>query len=196
VELGIGEIEVVRVGGQVERHTAGSVPGSVDNFGEKVAPLEDVALLEELMNLDEFGRVHADEGGLDFHAAVEREIIAVHHDRSAGVLIELGAAADVVDVSVCADDGFDCEFVAAEEAEDALDLIAGINDDGLECAGVADDGAVALEHADGDLDVDHLRVGGVGQAMAGIHGVHRGKYIIGLLGHHGRKASDAGGLLD
>jgi len=40
-------------------------------------------------------------------------------------------AADVINVGVGADDDFDGELVAAKKAEDALDLIAGIDDDGF-----------------------------------------------------------------
>jgi len=68
----------------------------------------------------------------------------VHHDGRAGVLIELGEAADMIDVRVRADDGFDLEFVAAKEAENALDFIARVDDDGFERARITDNRAVAL----------------------------------------------------
>jgi hypothetical protein len=86
----------------------------------------------------------------------------VHHDRGASILMEFGQAADVIDVSMGADNGFDGEFVAAEKAEDAFDFVAGVDHDGFMSLGIADDGAVALQHADRDFDVDHVRIGGVG----------------------------------
>ena len=194
-KLRLAKNGVFVVGGQVERDTAGSVTGSVDDVSEKIAPLQDVAFLEELVDFDEFGSGHTDESSLHFHAAVEGEIIAVHHDGSTGVLVELGEAADVVDVSVGADDGLDVELVATEKTEDAFDFIAGIDDDGFQGAGVADDGAVALEHADGDLEVDHFRVGSVRKAVAGVGRVHKEKYIIGLLAHHSRRMPRARRML-
>jgi len=117
------------------------------------------------VNIDEFGGRHAEECCLDFHAAVEGEIVAVHHDGSAGVLVKLSEAADVINVRVGADDGFDFETVAANEAKNAFDFVAGIDDDALLGAGIADDGTVALQHADGNLEVNHLRIGGVGHTV-------------------------------
>ena len=86
----------------------------------------------------------------------------MHHDRGASILMEFGQAADVIDVRMGADNGFDGEFVAAEKAEDAFDFVAGVDHDGFMCFGIANDGAVALQHADRDFDVDHFRIGGVG----------------------------------
>ena len=171
-KLWVGEGGIGAIGGKVERDAAGSVAGSVHDIGEEIAPLERVALFKQLVNFDDFGSGHAEEGGLHFHAAIEREIVVVHHDGRAGVLVKLGEAADVIDVRVGADDGLDGEFVAAEEAEDAFDFVAGIDDDALEGAGIADDGAVALKHANGDLEVDHFLVGGVGQAVRWMNLAH------------------------
>ena len=144
----------------------------VNHAGEKVAPLEDVAFLEELVDFGQLGAADAKKGGLHFHAAVERKIIGVHHDRRASVLIELGEAADMIDVRMGTDDGFDLKLVAAEQAKDTFDFIAGIDDDGLERAWITDDGAVALQHAHRKLEIDHLRVGRVGQTMGWVKMVH------------------------
>jgi len=164
-ELRVSESGVGSIGGQVEGNAARSVTGGVDDVSEEIAPLQHVTFLEQLMNIDEFGRRHAEECSLDFHATVEREIVAVHHDGSASVLVKFGEAADVVDVRVGADDGFDFETVAANEAKNAFDFVAGIDDDALLGAGIADDGTVALQHADGNLEVNHLRIGGVGHTV-------------------------------
>ena len=75
---------------------------------------------------------------MDVHGVIEGEIVVVHHDGRAGVLMELGEAPNVIDVGVGADDDFDGELVAAEKAEDALDFIAGVDDDGFEDLGIAD----------------------------------------------------------
>ena len=135
-------------------------------------PLEGVTFFEELVNFDQFRRGHAEEGGLDFHTAVERKIVSVHHDRRAGVLIQLRQAAHVIDVRVGADDGFDGELVAAEETKEAFDFVTRIDDDALKGARVTDDGTIALQHANRDFEIDHLRIGRVGHAVGGSELVH------------------------
>lgn len=166
-ELRFGEMDFTGILGEIQADTAGSVAGSVNDVGLEAAPTESVAFLEQMIDIDEIGRDHAEEVGLYVHGVVEGKIVAVHHDGSAGVLVELGEAADVINVGVGADDDLDGEFVAAEEIEDALDFVAGVDDDGFARFGVANDQAIALKHADGQLDVDHLRVSGVGE-MQGI----------------------------
>jgi hypothetical protein len=157
-------------------NAAGSVTGSVQDLGVVAAPLEGVAVFQKLIDSGEFGRLHAEKSGLDLHGVIQGEIIVVHHDRRAGVLMEPGNAADMIDVGVSTDDRLDRELVAAQKAEDAFDFVARINDDSFPCFGIADDGAVALEHANWDFDVDHLRIGGIGCVrLVG----HRKKYNIG-----------------
>lgn len=85
----------------------------------------------------------------------------MHEDRSAGVLMELAEAANVVDVSVGADDGFDGEAVATEEFEDARDFVTGVDDQRFAREGIADDRAIALQHSDGNGDVDQAMRYGV-----------------------------------
>ena len=126
------------------------------------APLEGIAILQELIDGSEFGRTHTEESSLDLHGVVEREIVVVHHNRGASILMEFGQAADVIDVRMGADNGFDGELVAAEKAEDAFDFVAGVDHDGFMSFGIANDGAVALQHADRNFDVDHVRIGSVG----------------------------------
>ena len=70
-------------------------------------------------------------------------------DWRAGDLLEGEGAGDVVDVGVGYEDLTDGELVLVEESEDAGDVVAGIDDDGLAGGFVAEDGAVALEEADG-----------------------------------------------
>ena len=171
-ELRLAEREVTAIVWKIKRDAARGVAGRVNDAGKEVAPLEDVTLLEELMNVDQFGGGHAKKGGLHFHAAIKRKVVAVHHHRRASVLVELGEAADVVDVGMGADDGFDLELVAAEQAEDTLDLVARIDDDRLMSTRVADDRTVALEHANRELEIDHLRVGGVGQIVRWVKVIH------------------------
>jgi len=177
-ELRLGELDFTGILGEIQADAAGRVARSVNNIGLEAAPTESVAFLEKMIDLHEFGCFHAQEGGLDFHAVIKGEIIVVHHNGRAGVLMELGEAADVINVGVGADDDLDDELVAAQKTEDAFDFIAGIDDDGFAGFGIADDQTVALKHADGELDVDHLRIGGVGKTQSIERGVHLWKYSI------------------
>jgi len=183
-ELRLGELDVAGILGEIEADAAGRVAGSVNDISLETAPTESVAFLEELIDVDEFGRFDTEEIGLHFHAVIKGKIVAVHHDGRAGVLMELGEAANVINVGVGADDDFDGELVAAEKAKDALDLIAGVDDDGFAGLGIADDQTIALEQAHGQLDIDHLRVGGVRKTQGVGCGVHWNKYSI---GHWGRE---------
>jgi hypothetical protein len=175
-ELRLAELNGAGFLWQEKANTAGSVAGSVENVGMIAAPLEGITVFQELIDRGEFRRAQAEKRSLDFHGIVERKIVVVHHDGSAGVLMELGEAADMVDVRMGADNGFDGEFVTAEKAEDTLDFVAGVDHDGFMSFGIADDGAVALQHANGDFDIDHLRIGGVGRVES-VH--HWEKYSIG-----------------
>ena len=66
----------------------------------------------------------------------------------------------MVDVSVGDEYLFDGERVFGQEREDAGDVVARVNDDGFVGVLVAEDGAIALECADGKYLVNHgsLRV--------------------------------------
>ena len=167
--------------GEIQADTAGRVAGSVNDVGLEAAPTESVAFLEKMVDVHEIWCGHAEEVGLHVHGVVQGEIVVVHHDGRAGVLMQLGEAANVIDVGVGADDDFDGEFVSAEKIQDALDFVAGVDDDGFARFGIADDQTVALKHADGQLNVDHLRIGGVGETQGVRGGVHSEKYNIGIL---------------
>jgi hypothetical protein len=177
-ELGFGELDCTSVLGEIEADAAGSVAGSVNYVGLEAAPTESVAFLEQMIDIDELGWDHAEEVGLHVHGVIEGEIVVVHHDGRAGIEMELGKAADMIDVGVGADDDFDGEPVTAEKIEDAFDFIARVDDDGFVGLWIADDKTVALKHADGDLDVDHLRVSGIGEIQGVGNGGHRCKYSI------------------
>ena len=113
-ELRFGEMDFTGILGEIQANTARRVAGSVNDVGLEAAPTESIAFLEKMIDIHEIGRGNAEEVGLHVHGVIEGEIVAVHHDGSAGVLVELGEAADVVNVGVGADDDLDREFVAAE----------------------------------------------------------------------------------
>ncbi len=79
----------------------------------------------------------------------------VHEDGCSGDLLEAVGSGDVVDVGVGDDDLLDGEVVFGQEGQDAGDVVAGIDDDGLTGALVAENGTVALEGSNGEDFVDH-----------------------------------------
>jgi len=153
-ELGIGQSEIDADVGEIEADAAWSVPRRVNYFCFEKAPAERVAFFEQMIDLGDFRWRDAEERGLHIHALVEREIFAVHEDGRSGEMVELGQAADVVDVRVSADDSFYGEAMAAKKFEDASDFITRIDDDGFTRNRIADDSAIALQHTDRDGDLD------------------------------------------
>jgi hypothetical protein len=89
-ELRLTELNRAGLLWQEKADTAGSVAGSVEDVGVVAAPLEGIAILQELIDRGEFRRAHTEKRSLNLHGVVEREIVVVHHDGSAGVLMELG----------------------------------------------------------------------------------------------------------
>jgi hypothetical protein len=107
-----------------------------------------IAFLQQFINFGGRWSGHAQQRGLNFEIFIEREIGAVHQYGRAGRLRETSEAADVVDVSVRADDGADLEVIARENRFDALDFVAGVDDERFAGFGVAQYVAIALKHTD------------------------------------------------
>src|SRR5216684_4779284 len=108
----------------------------------------------------------------------------MHEHGGTRILMELAQAADVINMSVSADDGFHIELVAADEVQNARHLVARIDNQSFASDGVPNDGAVALQQAHRDGDVDQSLRGGIesGQSVA-----HARKYSIGnerICGRH------------
>jgi hypothetical protein len=168
-----------RVLRQIEAYTAGRVSGSVHDVGLERAPTQRVALFQKLIHVRDFRRGDTEECCLHFHPLIEGKIVAMHKDGGTGVLAKFAKAADVIDVSVRADDGFDGESMAAEKFEDTGDFVAGIDHKRFSADWVSDDRAIALQHSHWNGDVDEsLRNGvegghGVGHKLKVYHCVRR-----------------------
>jgi hypothetical protein len=78
----------------------------------------------------------------------------MHHDGRGGGFMKAGKATNVVNVSMRAEDGADCKAARAEEIQDAIYFVAGIDDDGVAGFAVTQDRTVALEQSDGKNFVD------------------------------------------
>jgi len=123
-----------------------------------------------LIDVRHIGRQDAEEGCLHIHGLIEGQIVAVHQDGRAGILVELAQAADVVNVRMRANDGFDGEAAPSEKVENALDLIARVYHESFARERVANDRTIALKYADGNGDVNQTLLGGIerGQTSQGI----------------------------
>ena len=86
---------------------------------------------------------------------VEVGVVLVHVHGRAGERLQLGRAADVVDMGVGDHDGLDREPVPVEDRGDVRNIIAWIDDNSLAGLLVAENRAVALQHADRKNLVNH-----------------------------------------
>ena len=96
---------------------------------------------------------------------VELLIVRVHLNRRAGGGFELGGASDMVDMRVRDHDRLHGQRVLLQHGENLLDLVARIDHDGFARLLVAEDGAIALEHAYGQDFVNHVVNQGRGRGL-------------------------------
>lgn len=92
---------------------------------------------------------------LKIHHLDQWQVVLVVENRRAGKALEALRSGDMIDVRMGDDDLFYGELVLIEEPDDAGDVIAGIDYDGLAGGFIAKDRAVALERTDGEYFVDH-----------------------------------------
>lgn len=137
--------------------------------------MENVAFGEQVIDAGQLRRGHSQECGLHIHALVELQVVAMHQHWRAGIAVKLAEAANMVDVRVSADDGLHVELVPPNEVENAVYFIAGIDDQRFARDGIPHDGAIALQNAHGNGDVNQFLRGGV---LRGARFAHRLEYII------------------
>ena len=156
---GAGEECVAReeqiFGHEVEADTALGVAWSVEDAGGVAGDADDHAFVGAAIGRNDDGRWDTEPGGLIGHEIELGQVVLVEEDGGAGGFFEEGRAADVVDVAVGDDDLLQREVVGLEEGKDLRDIVAGIDDHGFAGGVVTEDGAVALERADGEGLEDH-----------------------------------------
>ena len=81
----------------------------------------------------------------------------VVEDGRSGECFQAGCSGDVVDMRVGDEDLRNAQIVPLEDGEDAGDVVAGVNDDGLAGALISQNGAIALQQTDGQDLMDHMR---------------------------------------
>ncbi len=87
---------------------------------------------------------------------VEFLIVLVHQHRRAGGGFELRGAADVIDMGVGDDDRLHAQRMLLQNRENVVDVVAGVDHQRFARLLVAEDRAIALQHANGQDFVDHM----------------------------------------
>ena len=148
-----GQQQVLRR--EIEADAALGVAWGEEDAAGDIGDGYELAVVEGVVGRVDFGGGAAEPSGLDVHHLDQREVVLVVEDGRAGEGLETRGTCDVVDVSVGDEDLLDGEIVSLEESEDAQNLVSGIDDDGFTGGLVAEDGAVALQRANGKDLVDH-----------------------------------------
>ena len=105
---------------------------------------------QTLIDLDCSRRFRSNPRSLHIQHVQQSVIVLIKQDWSAGSLLQLHRATNVIDVRMSDDDLFELEWVMIEDGEDSLDLITRIDGKCFACSLVADDRAVTAEKADGE----------------------------------------------
>ena len=140
---------------EIEADAALGVAWGVEDAAGDIGDGYELAVVEGVVGRADFGGGAAEPSGLDVHHLDQREVVLVVEDGRTGEGLETRGSGDVVDVRVGDEDLLDGEIVSLEEGEDAQNLVSGIDDDSFAGGLVAEDGAVALQRADGKDLVDH-----------------------------------------
>jgi hypothetical protein len=127
----------------------------VQHFGGVAVETDTQAIGEAYVWRGHIRRGNADPRRLFLHHLEKREVIFVEKDGSAGEVLQLECAADVVNVTVRDQDLLELESEVGEAAVNAADFIAGIDDDGFGGILVAKEGAIALQGADDERLENH-----------------------------------------
>lgn len=146
--------------GQIEGDASGRMPRGVQHIGREPSPPQRVPLPQQRIDTRWIGSSHADKCRLHVQMAIELHIVAVHQHRRAGGLLHLAQASDVVDMRVRADDGLHGEGVLRQDLQNPIGFIPGIDNEGFSRLRIADDRAIALQHADRQDFVDDFFVHG------------------------------------
>jgi len=140
---------------EIQANTAFGVARRVQNAGGLRSGGDGFSRGYAAVNFYFSRRGHADPRGLHVEHFEQCVVVLVEENRRAGYGAELHRSTNVVDVGVRDNDLLDLQIVFAEQSEDFIDIVAGVDHHGFARSLVADDGAVALQWADGKNFVDH-----------------------------------------
>lgn len=140
---------------KIEANAALGVARSVEDRTGQTRNRDLLAVFEAGVRRGHLGGGNAEPSSLNVHHLHQWQIVLVVEDGCSGELLEALRPGNMVDVAVGDDDLLDGKLVLLKRGDDAGDVVAGIDHDGLAGGFVAENGAVALERAyDEDL-VDH-----------------------------------------
>jgi hypothetical protein len=142
---------------RLEMKTDGTlgVPRRVQHISGVTIETDAQAIGEAYVGSGHIGRGNADPRRLLLHHLEKGEIIFVEKDGSAGEVLQLECAADVVDVAMRDQYLLELESKVGEAAVNTADFIARIDNDGFRGILVAKEGAVALQGADDERLENH-----------------------------------------
>ncbi len=143
---------------KVETDRSLGVAGGVQHFSRVAPKADNQAIGEASVGRRRLRRGDAHPAGLHLHHFEQGQIVLIEQDGSAGEPFQLEGAPNVVDVSVGNEDLLEFEAQFGEASVDAADFVAGIDDNGLSGLFVAQQGAVALQRADGKGLKNHMSI--------------------------------------
>ncbi len=126
-----------------------SMAGGMENRGGVTVEPDALPLEELFIGRGGFRGFNSEPGSLGRHHLEEWQVVFIEEDGGASEAFEGQSATDVVDVRVGHDDLLEFEMVLGKPAVDSRNFVAGVDDDGFPCGFVTEQGAVALERADG-----------------------------------------------
>ncbi len=141
--------------GKVEADGALRVSGRVQYRGGVVLEADTAAVDQAAVGGSGFRGLDAQPGGLGFNHFEQRQVVFVEEDGRARQALEAERASHVVNVGVGDENLLEGEAKFSEAAMNAADLVAGVDDDGFAGLLVAEQGAVAGQHAYGKGFEDH-----------------------------------------
>jgi hypothetical protein len=141
--------------GEVEADAALGVAGSMEDGTGEAGDGDDLVVIEGVIGVGDFRGRDAEPCGLDIHHFDQGKVELVIENGCSGELLEALCTGNMVDVGVGDDDLLDGEGVPLECGDDAGDVVARVDDDGLMGGFVAEDGAVAAEWAYDEDFMDH-----------------------------------------
>ena len=116
---------------EIEADAAFGVAGSVEDGAGQACNGDDLAIIEMSVRWGDFRGSNAKPSGLDIHHFDQGKVVLVVENRRSGELFKALGSGDVVDVSVGDDDLLYGETVLLQSADDAGDVVSGIDNDGL-----------------------------------------------------------------
>ena len=144
--------------GEVEADGALGVAGGVEDLGGIAVEADDEAVGERFVGGRGFRRGNAQPAGLRLHHFEQGKVVFVEEDGGAGETLKAERTTHVVDVGVGDEDLLELEAEFGQSAVNASDFVAGIDDDGFTHFFVTEQGAVALQRADGKGLQDHSSI--------------------------------------